>query len=203
MAIDTFDLESTAEQVEQSPTEAGSLLPEQPLEVTEQPKANNSHVFIKLYAVVFLINLGFQIIGPAQIQIYEGIYCREWYGKHPTDLSPYGDDVPEALCKIPQVQQQVSTLKGWQEFFNAAPGLLVSIPLGMLTDAYGRRIFAIVTVSTMFLAQVWAATVAWFGGSIPLKAIWLGSLLNFFGGGAAGAELILVVSCLDMQKTRC
>lgn len=194
MAKATFDLELTAEQVEQSTTEAERLVPEQPVDVSEQPKANYSSVFIKLYAVVFFINLGFQIIGPAQIQIYESIYCREWYGKHPTDLSPYGDDIPEALCKIPQVQQQVSTLKGWQEFFSAAPGLLVSIPLGMLTDAYGRRIFAIITVSMMFLAQVWAATVAWFGGSIPLKAIWLGSLLNFFGGGSVGAELILVVS---------
>lgn len=194
MAKGIPDPEATAEQVEQSTAESEPFLPEEPLNITGPPKKNFSHVFIRLYAVVFFINIGFQMIGPAQIQIYERIYCSEWYGKHPADPVTYGGDIPEAMCKIPQVQQQVSTLKGWQEFFGAAPALLVSIPMGMLTDVYGRRMFAIVTVSALFLAQVWVAGVAWFGGSIPLKAIWVGSIFTFFGGGSAGAELLLVVS---------
>jgi len=195
MAKAVIDPEGGAEQVEQSTTSSEPLLPEEPLNITEPPRKDFSHIFIRLYAVVFFINIGFQIIAPAQIQIYERIYCSEWYGKHPADPVAYGDDIPESMCKIPQVQQQVSTLKGWQEFFGAAPGLLVSIPLGMLTDVYGRRVLAIVTLSALFLAQVWAAGVAWFGGIIPLKTIWLGSIFTFFGGGPAGAELILVVSC--------
>ncbi|KEF60773.1 uncharacterized protein A1O9_02335 [Exophiala aquamarina CBS 119918] len=199
MAKDIVDPEATPEQVEQSAAETGALLTEEALNITEPRKRDFAHVFIRMYAVVFFINIGMQMIAPAQIQIYERIYCSEWYNKHPADRLTYGNDIPEALCKIPQVQQQVSTLKGWQEFFGAAPALLVSVPVGMLTDVYGRRILAIVTISAVFLAQAWAAAVAWFGGSIPLEAIWLGSIFTFFGGGAVGAELLMVCVLTDIS----
>lgn len=190
----TIDLESTAEEVERSSPETEELLGDQIPDVTEPAKPDYARVFLKLYAVVFLINLGFQVLGPAQIQILERIYCNDWYDKHPADRITLENQIPESLCKIPQVQQQVSTLKGWGEFFAAAPALVVSIPIGMLADVYGRRMFGIATLTSLFLAQVWTTAVMWFGGAVPLKTIWIGSVFGFFGGGSAGAELILVVS---------
>lgn len=197
LAKDRVDLESTAEQVEQPMAESEALLGEPTPDVTEQSRPDYSHVFIRLYALVFLLNLGFQVLGPAQIQIFERIYCDDWYDKHPTDRVTFrGGDIPESLCKIPQIQQQVSTLKGWGEFFNAAPGLVMSIPIGMLSDVYGRRLFGIATVTSLFLNELWVTAVVWFQGAVPLKTMWLSSIFTFFGGGSVGAELILVVSYL-------
>ncbi|KAK5051959.1 hypothetical protein LTR84_002763 [Exophiala bonariae] len=199
MAKDTIDVESSADQVEQPSPETEELLVGRAPEIAEQSKPDYTRVFLKLYAVVFLINLGFQVLGPAQVQILERIYCNEWYDKHPTDRVTFQSQIPESLCKIPQVQQQLSTLKGWAEFFGAAPALIVSIPVGKLTDIYGRRIFGIATLTSLFLAQLWTMAIMWFEGAVPLKAIWLSSIFSFFGGGSAGAELILVCVLTDIS----
>ncbi|KIW97548.1 uncharacterized protein Z519_01132 [Cladophialophora bantiana CBS 173.52] len=158
---------------------------------------NHSSLFFKIYAVVFCVNLGFQILAPAQTQIYETIYCSQWYRRHPIDSLPPTSKIPESYCKIGPVQTQISTLKGWYEFFSAAPGLLLSIPMGMLTDAIGRRHLMILNITVLCLTQVWTTFVTWFDGRIPLRAVWLGASLNFLSGGVIVTELLFVVCLLS------
>ncbi|KAH0848335.1 hypothetical protein FOPE_02271 [Fonsecaea pedrosoi] len=139
---------------------------------------NQSRLLAKVYAVVFCANLAFQILAPAQTEIYENIYCSQWYRQHPSNAFPPSGRIPESYCKIGPVQTQISTLKGWYEFFAAAPGLLLSIPMGILTDTIGRRRLLILNVTVLCLTQVWTTFVTWFNGQIPLRAIWLGAGLN-------------------------
>jgi MFS family permease len=145
----------------------------------------------KIYAIVFCINCGWQMLQAAQSQIFESIYCEQWYRQHPSSLV---DGINESLCKIPPVQIQVSTLKGWLESLAAAPGLLLCIPFGILADGIGRRRLGILCLTMLVLGQTWVAFIAWFGGAIDLRAAWATGLVNMFGGGLMVAELLFVVS---------
>src|ERR1700761_4379252 len=152
-----------------------------------------SKLLLKIYVIVFCVNLGVQVLQPAQTQIYESIYCSQWYKRHPLAGLPADGTIPESYCKLAPIQTQISTLKGWLEFFSAAPGLVLSIPMGMLTDKIGRRYLTIIGVMVLCLTQVWTTFVTWFGGRIPLRAIWLGAGLNLFSGGPIVIELLYVV----------
>ena len=184
--------------------EEGAALTESllPLHNDDNPKDDprtSTTLLWTIYAIVFCINLGFQILVPAQTQIFESIYCAQWYEKHPLPGLPV--DIPESYCKIAPVQTQISTLKGWLEFFNAAPGLLLSIPMGILTDKIGRRKLVLVNLTVVFLTQVWTTFVTWFSGQIPLRAIWLGATLNIISGGTIVTELLYIVSWLPQGRS--
>ncbi len=162
-----------------------------------------SRLLIKIYVIVLCVNLGVQMLVPAQTQIFESIYCSQWYEKHPTAGVPSGSDIPESYCKIAPVQTQISTLKGWLEFFNAAPGLIMSIPMGILTDRIGRRRLIILNLTIFFLTEAWITFVTWFGGQIPLHTIWLGASLNLLSGGMIVTELLYVVCHMADMLTVC
>ena len=179
--------------LEQQPSEADQLLELQDPD-DHYEFQDHSGTFLKLYAIVFFVNIASQILGPAQTQIYESIYCFQWYERHNITGIPVDGRIPEEYCKIAPVQTEISILKGWLEFFIAAPGLLLSVPMGILTDIIGRRYLAIANLMALSLTQVWATLVTWFGGTIPLRAIWFGAVLNIFTGGAVVAEMLFVVS---------
>ncbi|ETI26140.1 hypothetical protein G647_02917 [Cladophialophora carrionii CBS 160.54] len=158
-----------------------------------------SRLLLRIYLIVFCLSLGTQILQLAQIQVFESIYCSQWYQRHPIDELPSHSHIPESYCKIAQVQTQISTLKGWLEFFNAAPGLLLSIPMGILTDKIGRRHLIILNLSVLCLTQGWTTFVTWFGGRIPLRAICLGASLNLLSGGGIVTELLYVCILTDIS----
>lgn len=192
MTLDNPDPEGAAGEI--PPTETQRLLASTNT-CPEDPRSHtNSRTLWKIYAIIFFVNMGIQILGPAQIRIYESIYCSQWYKDHPLDDSILLlGQIPEQLCKIKEVQQPVSTLKGWLEFFGAIPGLVLSIPMGILVDSIGRRYVGIAVISTIWLAQVWAAFISWLDGAVPLHYIWFGSVLYLFGGGAIVAEMVIAV----------
>jgi hypothetical protein len=152
---------------------------------------SNRTLLWKIYAIVFCIDCGWQMLQAAQSQIFESICCEQWYRRHPSSLS---NGISESLCKIPPIQTQVSTLKGWLESFAAMPGLILCVPFGILADGIGRRRLGILCLTMLVLGQAWVASVAWFGGAIDLRAVWAAGLINMFGGGLMVAELLFVVS---------
>ncbi|KIY03519.1 uncharacterized protein Z520_00210 [Fonsecaea multimorphosa CBS 102226] len=187
---------------EEGLAESAPLLATSPDNGDDGKQKDHSTLLWKIYMVVFFCNLGFQILQPAQTQIYETIYCSEWYRRHPIDLlpSPTGK-IPESYCKIGPVQTQISTLKGWYEFFAAAPGLVMAIPMGILTDAVGRRHLMILNITILCLGQVWVTFVTWFDGKIPLRAIWAGAGLNIVNGGIIVTELLFVCVLTDISPS--
>lgn len=173
----------------------------EPLLVPQRPdrkqRVGDTTAFWKLCAASFFVNLGIQLLGPAQTQIFENIYCAQWYERHPTPGLPLHGHIPESYCKIGPVQTQVSWLKGWLEVAVAAPGLVLSIPIGMLADAVGRRHLLILNVLTVFLAEAWITFVSWLDGQMSLRAVWLAGIFGCLSGGMIVTEMLFVVRTLS------
>jgi Major Facilitator Superfamily len=179
------------------PTEQTSLLPEP----TPAPSSKSQElvlIYVQLFTVLFLVNIAFQILAPAQIRIYEQIFCDQWYHQHSPDQIPSDGQIPERLCKIAPVQRQVSSLRGWLEFFEATPGLFMAIPIGIMSDIFGRRPFFRLCLSVITVQQFWITFVTLFPDRIPLRAIWLEGILNFICGGKMVAEMVFVCVITDI-----
>lgn len=63
-------------------------------------------------------------------RVFESIYCYEYWEEHDPSKLLVGRDavgpgaigtVAEKWCKIPTVQAEVATLRGWQIFINGIP----------------------------------------------------------------------------------
>ncbi|KIW46584.1 uncharacterized protein PV06_02249 [Exophiala oligosperma] len=184
---------------QQQSTESQPLLQEPTPENTAHKPPPSRTIFWKLYALVFCINIAFQILIPAQTEVFENIYCKQWYHKHPRPDLPAHGPVPESFCKISPVQTQVSSLKGWLEVSQAVPGLLLSIPIGVLADRIGRRHIFIANASSIFLMQVWITAVTWLDGRFPLRTVWLSGAFGLFTGGTIVTEMLFVCILSDIS----
>ncbi|KAL6246850.1 hypothetical protein RBB50_006157 [Rhinocladiella similis] len=182
----------------QPASESQPLLQEPSPDNIAKPQVSRA-VFWKLYALVFCVNIAFQILIPAQTEVFENIYCKQWYHQHPSPDLPANGTIPESFCKISPVQTQVSSLKGWLEVFQAVPGLLLSIPIGVLADSIGRRYILIANVSSIFLMQSWITAVTWFDGRFPLRTVWLSGAFGLLTGGTMVTEMLFVCILSDIS----
>jgi MFS family permease len=86
---------------------------------------------------------------------------------------------------------------GWQDMFDAIPGLLLAVPLGALSDQRGRKkIFAWCLVGLQ-LNSAWVLLICWMR-SLPLQLVWFSSAFLFIGGGPLVASSIALTMVADI-----
>jgi len=81
-----------------------------------QSTSRQRRVIILLLLYVVFLDLGYELIVPAQTRVFEQIYCRLYYEKHdPGLIGDHGNgQIDEKLCKNDVIQGEVAMLKGWQ-----------------------------------------------------------------------------------------
>ncbi|PMD16503.1 MFS general substrate transporter [Hyaloscypha hepaticicola] len=99
--------------------------------------------------------------------------------------------IDESLCKIPEIQRPLATIRGWKSMFDTIPVLLVAVPIGRLGDYHGRRkIMALALVGVAgSLCEIF--TVCAFPKTFPLQLVWLSSVILFLGGGLNSASAFM------------
>lgn len=121
---------------------------DRPREATRSDDAQPlSKLILYFMTIHFLLAFAEIILVAPLIRLFENSLCLSHYG------FPNGG-VKEVLCKIPEVQQPLATIRGWKSLFDTVPGmnshicngpvlmvkvLLVAIPIGRLGDCIGRR----------------------------------------------------------------
>jgi hypothetical protein len=84
-------------------------------------------------------------------------------------------------------------LKGWLEFFDSLPGLILVIPFSVWADSHGRRKLLLLNIVLLVVKQLWITGVTVFARVISLKAIWLEAIFDIFAGGWTVFEMLIVV----------
>lgn len=104
--------------IEQEASENTSLLRDSEADNIELLcKKPSTLVIIAILLIYFLLlNFSDEIIVPAQMRVFESIYCKIYYEKHDPSLigSDGGNGVAEKWCKGSVIQGEVAMLKGWQ-----------------------------------------------------------------------------------------
>ena len=171
--------------------ESSSLLTEQEPSLGKED-LSYLPIITKLYFLAFFFSIASQVLAPAQTKLYESIYCCQ-ESSASDGGSCASKSIPEYLCKTPHIQQEVSILKGWLEFFDSIPTLILTIPFGVLADSRGRKKLLRLSITLLWVQQVWIAVVTACADTVPLRAIWFESFFSIFAGGQYVAEMLVVV----------
>ncbi|CAI7599947.1 unnamed protein product [Penicillium glandicola] len=118
-----------------------------------------------------------------QVAVYEDIICRNYratlHGTGNTTLTP-----PESNpCKSEAVQGELALVIGYQNTFDVLPGLVLSLPYGVLSDRWGRKPFLYLSMLGILLGEIWVRIVCLWSSVIPLRMVWLSAAFKIIGGG--------------------
>ncbi|KAG9240836.1 major facilitator superfamily domain-containing protein [Calycina marina] len=153
----------------------------------------DKHV-IYFMTIHFLLAFCTIILVAPLIRLFENSLCLKHYG------FPSGG-VKESLCKIPDIQGSLATIRGWKSTLDTIPVLVVAIPLGRMADLWGRRkIFALSLIGVM-MSLVEIFVVCAFPQIFPLRLVWLSSLFLLCGGGLNAASAYMWASASDSIPT--
>jgi hypothetical protein len=90
---------------------------------TVLPEKSRRCLVITLVAIMLTFEIGGQMIPGPMVRIIEAIVCDDYWRAHDPSQLPASGHVAEQLCKIEEVQTEVTTVNGYMEFLD---GLLCS-----------------------------------------------------------------------------
>ena len=77
--------------------------------------------------LVFTIFMAIFLIIAPQVRLVESMICFDYYREHdPGIIDKHGRNIPEKLCKVDSVQEELAFLNGFQLFFANIPGALAA-----------------------------------------------------------------------------
>jgi len=155
-----------------------------------------------LAAVIVLLTTADHLADTPQLRIWESTICTTYWEER--DLTKAAQGIDEALCKAPQIQGQLASLRGYMTFFDAIPSLLLSLPVGFVADKYGRRRVWLVGLASFIVKLIWVQTVSWFPDVFDIKLVWLSALSGIMSGGGMvwSAITLVMISDVTDDKTR-
>ncbi|KAF2676502.1 MFS general substrate transporter [Lentithecium fluviatile CBS 122367] len=163
------------------------------------PKKRRPWIFLVglVFLLIAVIDVGAFLAEPPKTRVYESNICiRHYQEVDPSKIQEDGT-VPEALCKVDAVQQTMAMIFGWQDTFDAIPGLLLAVPLGALVDRIGRKWVLVVCLMGLQLNSAWILLICWMR-NLPLQLTWFSSVFYFFGGGPLVASAIGLTMIADI-----
>jgi hypothetical protein len=94
----------------------------------------SSHVVLYFMTIHFLLAFAELILVAPLIQLFENSLCIRYYDVHDPGIIGAGGNIPEARCKIPEIQAELAAVRGWKGGFDTIPGRAT-----FFTVANGRR----------------------------------------------------------------
>ncbi|KAH6847206.1 hypothetical protein B0I37DRAFT_397483 [Chaetomium sp. MPI-CAGE-AT-0009] len=143
-----------------------------------------------LLLLVALVNLAWSLYQLPVSRVVESRLCGQHYAVHdPSVLRPDGS-VPEELCKIDEVQQQLGWIQGATEASWVAGDFVMTIPLVCLADHYGHRFVLYLNLVPRVFLLAWTFAVGYFDRVLPVHAILAAPVLSFLGGDCVFNSLV-------------
>lgn len=177
-------------------SEQTPLLGEAPSAVNDEEDPRDKYkwrVLIGAFSVLFLIELADGISTPAWNALLEKGLCAEAYPEIALFLAA-GDESP--LCKDPAVQGKLALYRGWAYTLDCLPTILLALPYGSLSDRWGRKPIAILSIIGITLGMVWYEVVFYF--PLPMWTFTLSFVFNFIGGGSAVGMSMIYTMLADV-----
>ncbi|KAF1943909.1 hypothetical protein EJ02DRAFT_510656 [Clathrospora elynae] len=181
-----------------SPAESTAAFPTLPYPKEEKNNKKSWVLLVGLiFAVVAIVDVGAFLAEPPKTRVFEANLCLGYYREH--DPSVIGADgrIPEQLCKVDEVQQRLAGIFGWQEMFDALPGILLAVPFGTLADRVGRKWILTASLVGLQLSSAWVLFICYFK-TLPLQLTWFSSAFFVLGGGPIVAMSIAVTVISDI-----
>ncbi|TGO19947.1 hypothetical protein BPAE_0329g00080 [Botrytis paeoniae] len=149
---------------------------------------------------VLLVEIGDYMLQAPLARTLEDIICRDYYSSAP--LSGFSEaprlSIPESHCKNDVIQGKLAMLKGWDGTLACIPGLILSVPFGVLADKIGRKAVLFMSLIGIGLGLVWVQVICYFDTSFDIRWIWSANLFTLIGGGSAVARTMYYTIIADV-----
>ncbi|KAF1999027.1 MFS general substrate transporter [Amniculicola lignicola CBS 123094] len=169
--------------------------------LTPEAPSKKSKPWIILCVLIFLlvaiVDFGEFMAQAPKTRVFEANLCLRHYQEYdPSKIRPDGT-VEETLCKLDPIQNKLASIFGWQDTFDAIPGILLAIPFGTLADKYGRKWIFALGLFGLQCQSAWVLFICWYR-TLPLQMTWMGSLFYLLGGGPSVAVAIGLTMVADI-----
>ena len=89
--------------------------------------SSSSRTLLLATTILFLLESADLLLLPPKIRLLEAKLCRKYYeSTEPPIVSLAKGDVEEKLCKIPEIQAHLASIRGWQVIWDAIPGKTIT-----------------------------------------------------------------------------
>lgn len=105
--------------------------------------------------VVITADMANYLVQAPRTRLYESIVCTRYYAATEPSLVGKDGSVPEGLCKLNLIQDEIAMVLGWQTMFENLPGILLAIPYGSLAGMYGRKWVLVLALAGNALSLGW------------------------------------------------
>ncbi|OJJ47370.1 hypothetical protein ASPZODRAFT_65203 [Penicilliopsis zonata CBS 506.65] len=150
--------------------------------------------------LILAMDFGFFLTVAPQTKIFEDIICRDYLAA----LGNRTDTIPlEGVCKSGPVQSELALVNGWKETADVLPGILLSIPYGVLADRWGRKPVLLLGILGILLGEIWVRVVCLYPTVLPLRLVWLSGMWRLIGGGdmvLSSIALVMVADCFPEDE---
>ncbi|KAJ5493690.1 Major facilitator superfamily domain general substrate transporter [Penicillium fimorum] len=150
-----------------------------------KPAQHPKKLLVSIVCAIFLLSadFGFFMSSAPQIAVYEDIICRNYQATlHRAGNETLTPPVSNP-CKSETVQGELALVIGYQNTFDVIPGLLLSLPYGVLSDHWGRKPIVYLSMLGILLGEIWVRIVCLWSSVIPIRMVWLSSVFKIIGGG--------------------
>jgi hypothetical protein len=146
-----------------------------------------------------MVEIGDFLIRAPFMRILESILCRQYWQQHDRTRFPTGE-IDEERCKIGSIQADLAMLKGWDLLFSCLPTMLMTIPMGIVADRYGRKRLMFISLLGLTMATTWMQIVVCFYDMFDLKWFWAGNAFLLIGGGPAVINNMFFIVLADVTS---
>ncbi|KAM3441646.1 hypothetical protein MY4824_001424 [Beauveria thailandica] len=155
-------------------------------------------IAIPFFLILTAVEFAAALCAAGVAALVEGSLCRSAFPDLVTD--PYGD----ARCKHEAVQADLAWIIGMENTISVVPGLLMSIPYGIIADKYGPNIVLGLVWAGQFLSEGGHLLVCLNPQLFNVRWIYASSCMTLIGGGGAtySAMRFLVGASLVSEKNR-
>jgi MFS family permease len=114
------------------------------------------HVVALVIIIAVVSDIGESLYAAPRVRLFESIVCTRYYmHEDPSLVHRHGHHVPEHLCKVNPVQDELASVLGWQLFFDSIPAILLPVPYGYLADTRGRKRILFMAMVGYTLSYIW------------------------------------------------
>ncbi|KKK16935.1 hypothetical protein ARAM_003759 [Aspergillus rambellii] len=166
-----------------------------PASILGPKKPGKLRVLVITSILVLAVDFGLYLTIVPQTDIFENIICRNYLANtnQPTPAVP-----PVNLCKSEPVQSELALVNGWKETFDVLPGIVLSVPYGILADKWGRKPVITLGMLGIILGECWVRVICLYSNILPLRLVWVSGVWRIVGGGDLTLTSIALAMVADL-----